>query len=56
MDYDEEDYLCSICNGSGEGRTDMSRCYCCKGSGVSNPTVNDDREFDWRDDYEYQKF
>jgi hypothetical protein len=31
-DEDEED-ICRVCNGSGEGMYDGSRCYACKGKG-----------------------
>ena len=33
-DEDEEEYLCWLCNGSGEGRYDGSICTWCNGSGV----------------------
>jgi len=31
---DEDEVLCSHCNGSGEGMYDGTRCTSCKGSGV----------------------
>lgn len=33
-DQQETEELCWRCNGSGEGSASMTRCYCCRGSGV----------------------
>ena len=30
-----KDNICQSCNGTGEGQVDGSRCYTCKGWGVS---------------------
>ena len=32
-DYEDEDEICSACNGSGEGMWDGSTCYKCHGCG-----------------------
>lgn len=31
---EEEEEICTSCNGSGEGQHDGTRCSCCKGRGV----------------------
>lgn len=38
----EEDEICSGCNGSGEGMWDGSNCYKCKGSGCEPVETEDD--------------
>lgn len=32
-EYEDEDYICPACNGSGEGMYDGSTCHKCKGTG-----------------------
>lgn len=39
---DNEDEICSACNGSGEGMYDGSRCYKCKGTGNEPVEIEDD--------------
>lgn len=34
FDYDDAEYLCPVCNGSGEGNYSGSRCRSCGGCGV----------------------
>lgn len=34
--------LCTACNGSGEGMTDGSRCYYCKGKGTKCSSQDED--------------
>lgn len=44
-------FLCSACNGSGEGYVDGSRCACCRGRGEVRCDVDTDDEDDgYRDD------
>jgi hypothetical protein len=33
-EFEQHDCTCSVCNGSGEGMYDGTRCRSCKGSGV----------------------
>lgn len=33
-----QDYLCPYCGGSGEGMTDGSTCWSCKGKGTERDT------------------
>jgi len=54
--YDDEmeEGCCAVCNGSGEGQHEGTRCYSCKGSGTdwypvkksSSPDEDDDEDFD----------
>jgi len=32
--FEGKEYLCEVCNGSGEGQMDGTICYACKGTGV----------------------
>ena len=36
LETEEDKGYCSACSGSGEGMHDGTRCYKCKGTGVSN--------------------
>ncbi len=43
---DDGDILCRYCDGTGEGQTDGSRCYACRGKGIAAgdpPDWEDDR-------------
>ena len=40
-EYDD-DYICPVCNGSGEGVWDGSTCYKCKGTGGYPKQYRDD--------------
>jgi len=33
-EYEDEDDICSACNGSGEGSWDGSTCHKCRGTGA----------------------
>lgn len=41
-DDDDEDDICSACNGSGEGMYDGSTCYKCHGHGHERPERDED--------------
>ena len=41
-DEDDDEPICSACNGSGEGMYDGSTCYKCHGSGVEPGKREDD--------------
>jgi hypothetical protein len=43
---DDDTYLCSQCNGSGEGYADGSRCSACRGSGESRMTDDGEDAYD----------
>lgn len=43
-ELDDEDDICSACNGSGEGMYDGSTCYKCKGCGHEPGEQNNDGE------------
>ena len=47
----ESDKVCSICNGSGEGRVPGSKCYSCHGSGAvgykPELSKHTDSDYDW---------
>lgn len=47
-EWDDDDPLCNLCNGSGEGMYDGSTCTLCGGSGVERRR-NDDPDGDWDD-------
>jgi DnaJ-class molecular chaperone len=39
---DDDEPICSACNGSGEGMYDGSTCYKCKGYGHERPERSDE--------------
>ena len=39
-----EEEICPVCRGSGEGMTERSYCYNCKGTGVVMVEFNDDKD------------
>jgi hypothetical protein len=47
--YEDEEPMCSSCNGTGEGMYDGSRCRVCGGSGVEEKDYDD---YDGPDDYD----
>lgn len=42
--------ICSVCNGSGEGQYDGTRCPHCRGSGVE-PCATDPENYDIPEDW-----
>lgn len=51
--FDDTDYICTVCNGSGEGQYDGTKCYACNGSSVERCQQDSDdfEEPDEPDDY-----
>ncbi len=41
IEQEEDENLCSMCNGSGEGMWDGSRCSSCNGSGEVKPKMDE---------------
>jgi hypothetical protein len=52
IEPEDDDRLCSVCNGSGEGMHDRTTCWSCGGKGIEPP---DEEEMPERDYYQEMK-
>lgn len=48
-DYEQFEEVC-VCNGSGQGSADGTRCLSCRGAGVVNREYEDAVEAEWEDE------